>query len=127
MMMATWGIKSLIQCLVFTCVSLSFETDSQKGAISCPCQAGCLSLCVTKIYLGGMSFGKREWELMSLATMEGAHGEGLLISSFSTIHLQSTSLSAFFSTDNLRLPCYICSKPMCYDYKTLPRPFGSQR
>lgn len=35
------------------------------------------------------------------------------------IHL---ALSFFFSIGAWRLPCRICSQPVCYDYKTLPEP-----
>lgn len=108
-------------------LSLSFQTDYLIGAISCHLQTGCTCRCVTKISFGGMRFGNNEWELMLLATLEWAHREGLLILSFYTIHLQSTWLSAFFSTGNLWLPCWISSKPVCYDYKTLPGPLGSQK
>ena len=41
----------------------------------------------------------------------------------SAIHL---AFSIFFSTGNLWLPCWISSKPVCYDYKTLPGPPESQ-
>lgn len=41
------------------------------------------------------------------------------------IHL-AFSFFFFFPTGNLWLPCWISSKPVCYDYKTLPGPPGSQ-
>ena len=71
--------------------------------------------------------GSGRGKVMLRAALEWAHREGWLILSFYTIHLQSTWLSAFFSTGNLWLPCWISSKPACYDYKTLPGLPGSQR
>lgn len=91
-------------------------------------QAGCTCWCVAIRYgFQECILGKTEWELMLLAALEWAHREGWLILSFYTIHLQSTWLSAFFSTGNLWLPCWISSKPVCYDCKTLPWPPGSRR
>ena len=127
---ATYPGDTLCVCSSLAVPVMSNRLSSRGYQLSSSSRV-CMLMCHYKILFAGMhsgnAVGQNEWELMLLAALEWAHREGWLILSFYTIHLQSTWLSAFFSTGNLWLPCWISSKPVCYDYKTLPGPPGSQR
>lgn len=89
-LMSPWGLG------VSHSIDSVFLTCSDRWCHRAYLLTGHACRCVATISFAGMHFGKSEWELMSLAASEWACGEGSLIPSFSTVHLQSTWLSPFF-------------------------------